>query len=396
MVSYNGQSCVYDVMGNPTTYRGKAATWTNGRRLASFDGHTFTYDGQGRRLTKDNVVFTYDSNGRLIKQGDNMEFFYDQTGVVGLKYGVTTYLYRKDVQGNVIALIGENGAIVARYLYDAWGNVSVVDNNGTLISDVNHIGNLNPFRYRSYYYDTETKLYFLKTRYYDAEIGRFMTIDGIEYLNPETINGLNLYAYCNNNPVMNIDPNGNKWWRWVVAAVAVVGITVATVFTAGAAAVALGATVATVNAVMVGAAVGGLIAGGTNLVMQGLASDWQTVDYGSLALSTFVGGASGAISAGFGQLSTGVVSGTRLLAHKGFQTAVNTIISGTGYVFSSAISGKEVTLDGLMFATLGGFISGVTFNWGAIPALGLLIGLEVTGYTKDIIDYIRNFFKNVQ
>ena len=95
---------VYDVMGNPTTYRGGSATWVNGRRLASFDGHTFTYDGQGRRLTKDNVEFTYDSNGRLIKQGDNMEFFYDQTGVVGLKYGATTYLYRKDAQGNIIAL----------------------------------------------------------------------------------------------------------------------------------------------------------------------------------------------------------------------------------------------------------------------------------------------------
>jgi uncharacterized protein RhaS with RHS repeats len=79
------------------------------------------------------VVFAYDSNGRLIKQGDNMEFFYDQTGVVGLKYGATTYLYRKDAQGNVIALIGENGAIVARYLYDAWGN-NVVSNANNVIN----------------------------------------------------------------------------------------------------------------------------------------------------------------------------------------------------------------------------------------------------------------------
>lgn len=210
MVSYNGQDCVYDVMGNPTMYRGKTATWVNGRCLASFDGHTFTYDGQGRRLTKDSVVFAYDSNGRLIKQGDNMEFFYDQTGVVGLKYGATTYLYRKDAQGNVIALIGENGAIVARYLYDAWGNVSVVDNNGTLISDSNHIGNVNPFRYRAYYYDTETKLYFLKTRYYDPEIGRFVTIDGIQFLTSKVSNGLNLYSYCYNNPVYYIDKTGTS------------------------------------------------------------------------------------------------------------------------------------------------------------------------------------------
>ncbi len=325
-----------------------------------------------------------------------MEFFYDQTGVVGLKYGATTYLYRKDAQGNVIALIGENGAIVARYLYDAWGNVSVVDNNGALISDVNHIGNLNPFRYRGYYYDTETDMYFLKTRYYDPEIGRFISQDGVEYLDPDTINGLNLYAYCVNNPVMNVDPNGNAWWHWLVGVVVVVVVAALTVVTAGAAAVALGATAATVNAVMVGAAVCGLVAGGTNLVMQGVTTNWQTVDYWAIALSTFVGGASGAISAGFGQLSTGVVAGTRLLAHKGFQTAVNVMLSSGGYIFSSAISGEEVTLDGLIFASFGGFVSGVTFNWGTVPALGLMIGLEFTGYTRDIIDYIRNSFKNAQ
>lgn len=174
-------------------------------------------------MTKDSMVFAYDSNGRLIKQGDNMEFFYDQTGVVGLKYGATTYLYRKDAQNNVIALINESGVIVARYLYDAWGNVSVVDNNGTLISDVNHIGNLNPFRYRSYYYDTDTELYYLNTRYYDPELGRFITIDGIEYLNPETINGLNLYAYCGNNPVSNVDPNGNDFWSWFLGGLSLVG-----------------------------------------------------------------------------------------------------------------------------------------------------------------------------
>ena len=197
------------MIGNPTTYRGKTVTWAKGRQLANYDGHTFTYDGQGRRLAKDSISFTYDSNGNLIKQSNGLEFFYDHTGVAGVIYNGNTYLYRKDVQNNVLAIINESGAIVARYLYDAWGNVSVVDNNGTLLSDVNHIGNLNPFRYRSYYYDAETKLYFLKTRYYDPETGRFMAIAGVEYLNPESIGGLNLYAYCLNNPVMYVDPTGH-------------------------------------------------------------------------------------------------------------------------------------------------------------------------------------------
>ena len=80
--------------------------------------------------------------------------------------------------------------------------------DGSVISDRTHIGNLNPYRYRGYYYDVETGLYYLKTRYYDPETGRFITIDDISYLDPETINGLNLYAYCANNPVMNVDPSG--------------------------------------------------------------------------------------------------------------------------------------------------------------------------------------------
>ena len=196
--------------------------------------------------------------------------------------------------------------------------------------------------------------------------------------------------------MMRVDPSGRDWWHWLLGAVVVVVVAVLTVAAAGAVAGALGATLATINAVKVGAAMGGLVAGGANLVMQGVTTNWQTVDYGALALSTFVGGASGAISAGFGQLSTGVVAGTRLLTHKGFQTAVNVMLSSGGYLFSSAISGEELTLDGWIFASLGGFISGVTFNWGTVPTLGLMIGLEFTGYTRDIIDYIRNSFKNSQ
>ncbi len=75
------------------------------------------------------------------------------------------------------------------------------------------IAELNPFRYRSYYFDEETGLYYLQTRYYDPELGRFISADSIEYLDPETIGGLNLYAYCGNNPVMGIDPEGNVWWN---------------------------------------------------------------------------------------------------------------------------------------------------------------------------------------
>ena len=96
---------------------------------------------------------------------------------------------------------------MVKYKYDAWGKC-VVDTSTTNTT----LANLNPFRYRSYYLDTETRFYFLKTRYCDPEIGRFMTIDDISYIDPESINGLNLYAYCGDNPVMGYDPNGT--WDW--------------------------------------------------------------------------------------------------------------------------------------------------------------------------------------
>ena len=123
-----------------------------------------------------------------------------------------TYLCRKDLQGNIIALIDNNGNTVVEYKYDAWGNHKVVDANGNEVTSSTHIGNLNPFRYRGYYYDVETGLYFLKSRYYDPEVGRFLNMDAIQYADPESVNGLNLYAYCGDNPVKNIDPYGNNFW----------------------------------------------------------------------------------------------------------------------------------------------------------------------------------------
>ena len=103
-----------------------------------------------------------------------------------------------------------NGDLVASYTYDAWGNHTVYDPWGDVSTYYGTIGNINPIRYRSYYYDTETGLYYLQTRYYDPEIGRFISPDSTKYLDPESINGLNLYAYCLNNPVMYEDETGRS------------------------------------------------------------------------------------------------------------------------------------------------------------------------------------------
>jgi RHS repeat-associated protein len=214
LMAYGNELCAYDGMGNPKVYRDKACSWEKGRQLVSYDGNTFAYDGQGRRITKNGISYTYDSNGNLLKQTDGantLEFIYDDSGVAGVKYDSKTYVYRKNAQGDIIAILDSAGAVVVKYVYDAWGNHDVHLLKQVYASEQStHIGYLNPFRYRGYYYDTETKLYYLKTRYYDPVVGRFITIDDLSYIDPEHINGLNLYAYCGNNPVMNVDPEGTS------------------------------------------------------------------------------------------------------------------------------------------------------------------------------------------
>ncbi len=101
--------------------------------------------------------------------------------------------------GDIIAVYNGTSK-VAEYAYDAYGNCRVITGS--------NIGTLNPFRYRGYYFDEDMKLYYLQSRYYDPETGRFINADDVSYLDPETIHGLNLYAYCLNNPVMYVDETG--------------------------------------------------------------------------------------------------------------------------------------------------------------------------------------------
>lgn len=218
-------------IGNPKTYRGNDLTWAKGRQLVSYGSIQFVYDGYGRRIKKGNTVFTYNAEGILLKQSNGTntwEFVYDATGLAGFKYNGTNYLYRKNIQGDITHIIDLSGNIVVKYAYDAWGNYAV-------LKDTNNLAEINPFRYRGYYYDTETGLYYLKTRYYDPEVGRFINSDDVTVLNNtiNRINGLNLYSYCYNNPIYYIDTSGripfassfvkyyakkriwgfdNKWW----------------------------------------------------------------------------------------------------------------------------------------------------------------------------------------
>ena len=221
--SYNGQTIEYDGAGNPTSYLGKALTW-KGRKLTGIAGLGMEYDYKGYRIKKGNKRYIWQEDRLIaeIEADEGEESFiyynYDESGVSGMNVNGSEYYYRKNLQGDVIAVYDDNGHMECRYDYDAWGRHRCRLENGTVIYDSatgavsgyeEHIGIRNAIRYRSYYWDSETGLYYLQSRYYDPEIGRFISPDDIEYLEPESIGGLNLYAYCFNNPVMYSDPSGH-------------------------------------------------------------------------------------------------------------------------------------------------------------------------------------------
>ena len=118
-----------------------------------------------------------------------------------MSYGGPTYTYYKNIFGDILGIFDENGTLVVRYYYDAWGNI--ISTTGSMAST---LGRDNPFRYRGYYYDTETGFYYLNARYYNSELGRFISADPV--LDTSNAIGCNMFAYCDNNPVNKVDYTG--------------------------------------------------------------------------------------------------------------------------------------------------------------------------------------------
>ena len=201
LISYNGQSITYDAVGNPTDYMGNELTWTMGRQLASFGSNTYTYNEDGIRTSKtvNGVKTTFLLDGyNIIEQTDGtttLHFFYDSVGeIVGFKYNGNNYLYVKNSMGDIVGIADAVGNLIASYTYDAWGKVTSVTGSNTAI------GELNPFRYRSYYYDSDIQMYYLQSRYYDPEIGRFINSDEVLFIGANTLSiTCNPFVYCNNN-----------------------------------------------------------------------------------------------------------------------------------------------------------------------------------------------------
>ena len=256
LTGYNGRTINYDGAGNPLNwYNGSTftnLTWTNGRQLSSITKsgggtYRYTYDMAGYRSSKvvDGVTHYYHTlGGKLVRESYGstiLDFIYYPDGTpLAMRYSAdggdsySTYYYVLNTHGEIIQLVHPYGDIVAEYQYDAWGNI---------LSASGSRAEINPLRYRGYYYDSETGFYYVGSRYYDPAVGRFINADSaIGQIG--NVQGINMFAYCFNNPVNMSDPTGN-WPKLstvfavvAVAAVAVAAVTV-TVATCGAAAPAL-------------------------------------------------------------------------------------------------------------------------------------------------------------
>ena len=234
LTSVNASALTYDANGNVLTYGDKSFTWSNGRNLESIiDGnnkYSYTYDENGIRTSKTvNGVTTYynTKDGVILSQTDGtntMYFQYDNDNTpVGIVLNGTQYFYITNQMGDVIGITDTQGNALVQYEYDEWGKIgSITTTNNT--DEENTLANINPLRYRGYYYDNETGYYYLQSRYYDANLCRFINADDYNYLDKDIVDGLNLFAYCNNDSVNRFDLDGcysaskartyaDSWWN---------------------------------------------------------------------------------------------------------------------------------------------------------------------------------------
>ncbi len=209
---------------NPTSWGSKRFVY-EGRRLVSYYiyrsrfKHKYEYDEQCHRIRKtykDTVTnYTYSGDKLVIEDGPKgkLFFLYDENGqLYGFVKDEKKYFYIKDITGTIYGIVDESGTLVGKYEYSAYGKC-------TILVDTDGIATLNPFRFKCYYYDRESGMYYCQTRYFVPEWGRWLNADNVGFLQFDNINGMNLFAYCNNSPVMYADPSGEILLSLLFAAI---------------------------------------------------------------------------------------------------------------------------------------------------------------------------------
>lgn len=216
LTSYDGQAISSDTIGNPLIMGNRTFTWQKGRQLAALNiGGTnvqYSYNHAGIRTSKlvNGVTTTYRLRGDVVLEettgSSTIRYGYDPNNqLISIEYGGVEYGVLRNAQNDVMALVNPSGSIVVQYAYSTWGEV--VSISGSMAST---LGAANPYRYRGYRFDTESGYYYLQSRYYDPQIGRFINAD--EFVSTGLgFTGFNMFAYCGNNPVSRIDPSGMLW-----------------------------------------------------------------------------------------------------------------------------------------------------------------------------------------
>ena len=213
LTAVNGNAIAYDAIGNPLHDGTWTYTWQNGRQLQKMQksGVTaeFVYNADGLRVQKtvNGVVTGYTLHGKnvvhMTKGNDELHFFYDaQNRPAVVVYNGTAYAYVKSLQGDIVAILDENGNAVVSYGYDAWG--APLWCTGELAET---LGKVQPFRYRGYVFDEETGLYYLRSRYYNPRCGRFINADTLVSTFQKSSKH-NLFSYCGNSVISYMDPDG--------------------------------------------------------------------------------------------------------------------------------------------------------------------------------------------
>ena len=222
LTKYNGKDISTDAIGNMLSDGTWTYTWEHGRELMTMsDGsttwtNTYNADGLRTRRSCSTKTYTYVYNGSSLSQmtvaGFTLYFTYDASGTpMSVKYNDVTYYYATNLQGDVTAILDASGNAVVQYTYDAWGNIL-----STTGSKASNLGVHNPLRYRGYVYDVETTLYYLQSRYYNPELGRFLNADAFASTG-QGILGSNMFAYCLNNPINRIDACGDiSLWYYLI------------------------------------------------------------------------------------------------------------------------------------------------------------------------------------
>ena len=216
LTGYNGRTLRYDGIGNLTNDGIWTYAWQHGRQLASMTQGsttwTYTYNSDGLRTKKTDGTntYTYIYNGSkltaMTKGSDTLYFTYDAVGTpLTVTYNGTVYYYGTNLQGDIAQVYNAAGTMVVGYRYNAYGELDSIF--GSMAST---LGTINPLRYRGYVYDTETKLYYLQSRYYNPQWCRFINAD-IYASTGQGFVGNNMFAYCGNNPVARSDRHGTSW-----------------------------------------------------------------------------------------------------------------------------------------------------------------------------------------